>query len=284
MDALLIQFADPKLLFGTIVGLIIGVLAGVTGLPLGALRLPVVYSIVPTPHIAAGTNLGIDILTAVTASYRYWKGGFVNVSVLFFMGGSSCIGAFLGGYSSKFVSYKWLLIFIGLTYFCVGLDMLRGEVNERVGAGPLNEGQRSGGEDPVAWRKAKDCMARFKGNSEMLAALSGFVLGFVGGMAGLLMGSLRVPAMIKAMGLTPAAAAGTNMVISLFTAVSGFGGHLVHRNLDLPVLFTMGVASMIGAYVGAKLGVTLSPSTTKKLIGMAIVLMATALFINGIRL
>lgn len=283
MDALLIQFADLKLLFGAIVGLIIGVLAGVTGLPLGALRLPVVYSIVPTPHIAAGTNLGIDMLTAVTASYRYWKGGFVNISILIFMGGSSCIGAFLGGYSSKFVSYKWLLIFIGLMYFCVGLDMLRGAVNEKVGTGPLNEGQPSR-EGPSVPTAQPDCMTRVKENSEMLAALSGFVLGFVGGMAGLLMGSLRVPAMIKTMGLAPATAAGTNMVISLFTAISGFGGHIVHRNLDLSVLLTMGVASMIGAYVGAKLGVTLSPSTTKKLIGMAIVLMATALFINGIRL
>lgn len=283
MDAFLIQFADLKLLFGAIVGLIIGVLAGVTGLPLGALRLPVVYSIVPTPHIAAGTNLGIDMLTAVTASYRYWKGGFVNISILIFMGGSSCIGAFLGGYSSKFVSYKWLLIFIGLMYFCVGLDMLRGAVNEKVGTSPLNEGQagREGSSVPIS---QPDCMIRVKENSEMLAALSGFVLGFVGGMAGLLMGSLRVPAMIKAMGLAPSTAAGTNMVISLFTAISGFGGHIVHRNLDLSVLLTMGVASMAGAYVGAKLGVTLSPSTTKKLIGMAIVLMATALFINGIRL
>ena len=283
MDALLIQFADLKLLFGAIVGLIIGVLAGVTGLPLGALRLPVVYSIVPTPHIAAGTNLGIDTLTAVTASYWYWKGGFVNISILIFMGGSSCIGAFLGGYSSKFVSYKWLLIFIGLMYFCVGLDMLRGAVNEKVGTGPLNEGQPDR-EGPSVPTSQPDCMTRVKENSEVLAALSGFVLGFVGGMAGLLMGSLRVPAMINAMGLAPATAAGTNMAISLFTAISGFGGHIVHRNLDLSVFLTMGVASMAGAYVGAKLGVTLSPSTTKKLIGMAIVLMATALFISGIRL
>lgn len=283
MDATLIQFVDLKLLLGSIVGLMIGILAGITGLPLGALRLPVVYAIVPTPHIAAGTNLGIDTLTATTASHRYWKEGLVNISVIIFMGGFSCIGAFLGGYSSKYVSYKWLLTFIGLVYFCVGLDMLRGVSNRKSSACQSHE-EEPGEGDPVTRGAQRNCTARTKGKSEALAALSGFVLGFIGGMAGLLMGSLRVPTMIKAMGMAPATAAGTNMIISSFTAVSGFGGHLVHRNIDLSVLIVMGVASMIGSYVGAKLGVTLSPSTTRKLIGTAIILMAVVLFINGIRL
>lgn len=263
------------------VGLIIGVFAGVTGLPLGALRLPVVYAIVPTPHVAAGTNLGIDTLTAAAASYRYWKEGFVNISILVFMGGFSCIGAFLGGYSSKFVSYKWLLVFIGVVYFYVGLDMLRSAVNERPGTNPLNDEKSK---NPSAGRMQIDPAVGISRRGKVLAALSGFALGFVGSMAGLLMGSLRVPAMIRAIGLTPAVAAGTNMVISFFTAVSGFGGHLVHGNLDLSVLFIMGTASMTGSYMGVRLGVSLSPSTAKKLIGMAIVLMAAALFINGIRL
>lgn len=281
MDAILAYLPSLKFLFGAIVGLVIGTLAGITGMPLGALRLPAVYSIVPTPHIAAGTNLGIDTLTATTASYRYWKGGLINITILIFMGSFSCLGAFLGGYSSKFVSYKWLLIFIGLVYFCIGFNMLFGF------AGGRSEAEQTDGEgrdEREAGGGTGSYMYETERRGAAVSALWGFVLGFIGGMAGLLMGSLRVPTMIKVMRLAPAVAAGTNMAISSFMAISGFLGHLLHRNLDLSVLVTMGAASIVGSYTGSRLGVTLSPLTATRLIGAAIIMMAIVLFINGIRL
>ncbi|MFQ5956296.1 MAG: sulfite exporter TauE/SafE family protein [Candidatus Brocadiales bacterium] len=283
MDATLGLIFDLKLLFGAVVGLLIGILAGITGMPLGALRLPAVYSIVPTPHIAAGTNLGIDTLTAATVSYRYWKEGLVDITILLFMGGFSCVGSFLGGYLSKLVSYKWLLVFIGLIYFYVGLDMLLGANGDKSRTGRSRE-VKPKGERPGEGRGWQPYVQGMTNKGAVVAALWGLVLGFIGGMAGLLMGSLRVPTMIKVMGLAPAVAAGTNMVISSFMAISGFLGHLLNRNLDLSVLLTMGIASMIGSYTGSQLGVTLSPITARRLIGVAITMMATVLFISGVRM
>lgn len=277
MDAILACLPSLKFLFGAVVGLAIGTLAGMTGMPLGALRLPAVYAIVPTPHIAAGTNLGIDTLTATTASYRYWREGLINATILLFMGSLSCLGSFLGGYSSKFVSYKWLLIFIGLTYFSIGLNMLLGQAG-----GGTDNGEVQDEEEPARGTPPHTKGAERRG--AVMAALWGFILGFIGGMAGLLMGSLRVPTMIRIMGLTPAVAAGTNMAISSFMAAAGFLGHLIHRNLDLPVLLTMGAASIAGSYTGSRLGITLNPATATRLIGAAITMMAIVLFINGIRL
>ncbi|MEE9514523.1 MAG: sulfite exporter TauE/SafE family protein [Candidatus Brocadiales bacterium] len=287
-----IHIIDLKFAFEVAVGLIIGVFAGITGMPLGALRLPAIYSVVSTPQVAAGTNLGIDILTATTAAYRYWKANLVDITVLVYMGSFSCIGAFLGGYSSGFVSYKWLLLFIGVVYFYVGLDMLRSAASSG-GSWTGHSGQsgQSGKGQPGKERLGEGRGRGWKFRVEMtsrkgavIAALFGFILGFVGGMVGLLMGSLRVPAMIKVMGLAPATAAGTNMVISTFFAISGFSGHLMHKNLDLSVLLTVGTASVVGSYAGSHLGITLSPSTARRLIGIAIILMATILFMTGIRL
>ena len=281
-----IHIIDLKFAFEVAVGLIIGVFAGITGMPLGTLRLPAIYSVVSTPQIAAGTNLGIDILTVTTAAYRYWKANLVDITVLVYMGGFSCIGAFLGGYSSGFVSYKWLLLFIGVVYFCVGLDMLRSAASSG-GSWAGQSGKGQPGEEKPGEGRGRGWKFRVEMTSRkgaVIAALFGFILGFVGGMVGLLMGSLRVPAMIKVMGLAPAAAAGTNMVISSFFAISGFGGHLMHKNLDLSVLLTVGTASVVGSYAGSHLGITLSPSTARRLIGTAIILMATILFMTGIRL
>ncbi len=283
MDAALEHIFSLKFLFEITVGFAIGAFAGVAGMPLGPLRLPVLYLIVPTPQIAAGTNLGIDTLTATTAAYRYWRSHLVESSVFLFMGGFSCIGSFLGGYLSMFASYKGLLIFIGLVYFCVGLDMLfraAGGVSvmERLGWQEPDEDRPAAGRERGPGRRV---IGR---RNAVVTALWGFILGFIGGMVGILMGSLRVPTMIKVMGLTPAVAAGTNMSISSFMALSGFSGHLVHRNIDLSVLITMGAASIVGSYAGSHLGVSLDPLAMRRLIGVAIVLMAIALFVSGVRL
>jgi uncharacterized membrane protein YfcA len=259
------ELLSLKFLFSILAGAAIGLLAGLTGMPLGALRLPAVYVVVPTSHVAAGTNLGIDTLASFTGSYRYWKGGKVEPWIFLFMGSFSCVGSFLGGYFSRYLSHKWFLLVIGIVYLYTGLTMLWGTVRSVAtseGGGVMPEGRRWAG----------------------MAALWGFVLGFVGGMVGLLMGSLRVPAMIGAMGLPPALAAGTNMAISSVTAVSGFLGHCLQRNFDVKVLLVMGLASMAGAYLGSHLAVNLGPLTLKRIISMAIILMATTLILKSLRM
>ncbi|MCP4366482.1 MAG: sulfite exporter TauE/SafE family protein [Planctomycetes bacterium] len=283
VDAALEHVFNLKFLFEVVTGLAVGVFAGVAGMPLGPLRLPALYLIVPTPQIAAGTNLGIDALTATTAAYKYWRSHMVDGTVFIFMGGFSCIGSFLGGYFSRFASYKGLLIFIGLVYFLVGLDMFfRAAAGES--ATETSGDQRPGEDISTGEHKGGSGRPAIGLRNTVVASLWGFVLGFIGGMVGLLMGSLRVPTMIKLMGLTPTVTAGTNMSISSFMAFSGFSGHLMHGHLDLPVLITMGTASMIGSYVGSHLGISLNPVAMRRLIGVAIVLMAIALFINGVRL
>ncbi len=259
------EIISLKFLLSTLAGTVVGLLAGLTGMPLGALRLPAVYAVVPTSHVAAGTNLGIDTLSSIIGSYRYWKGGKVDVWIFLFMGSFSCIGSFLGGYFSRYLSHKWFLLVIGVVYLYTGLSMLWGTIwgiSIPSGEEVVPKGRK--------WAVA--------------AALWGFALGFIGGMVGLLMGSLRVPAMISGMGLPPALAAGTNMAISSFTALFGFTGHYLQRNFDLPVLALMGLASMAGAYLGSHLAVNLSPLALKRLISTAITLMATTLIVKSLKM
>ncbi|HHT9118940.1 MAG TPA: sulfite exporter TauE/SafE family protein [Candidatus Hypogeohydataceae bacterium YC41] len=252
-------------LFAVLAGLAIGILAGLTGMPLGALRLPAVYVMVPTSYVAAGTNLGIDTLASLTGSYRYWKGGKIEPWIFLFMGSFSCIGAFLGGYFSRCLPHKWFLLVIGIVYLYSGLSMLWVTISGV---------STSGGEESVPEGK------KWAGAS----ALWGFILGFIGGMVGLLMGSLRVPVMIRSMGLAPALAAGTNIAISSLTALSGFLGHCLQRNFDVTVLLIMGLASMAGAYLGSHLAINLSPLALKRLISSAIILMATTLILKSLRM
>jgi uncharacterized membrane protein YfcA len=49
----------------------------------------------------------------------------------------------------------------------------------------------------------------------------------VGGAVGLILGTLRLPALLEGIGMTAHRAVGTNLVVGFFLAVSGFAGHLV---------------------------------------------------------
>ncbi len=258
-------FSSPEFLFSSFVCIAIGVLAGVSGMPLGALRLPAVYLVVPTSHIAAGTNLAIDTLASMGASYRYWKVGKIEPRIFLFMSVFSCIGAFLGGYLSRFIPHDWFLLVIGIVYLYTGIKMFLGTMGTKC---VLSEIEVTSPGDRFAF----------------IAALWGFILGFVGGMVGLLMGSLRVPAMIRFMRLSPVLAAGTNMAISFCTALFGFTGHYIQKNYDVHVLVILGLASMLGAYLGSCLAINLRPLSLRRVIATSIILMATTLLLKSLTL
>ena len=57
----------------------------------------------------------------------------------------------------------------------------------------------------------------------MLAAL---LIGLLGGLIGLILGSLRMPALIRWLGQEPARAIGTNLVVGIAVGAAGLLGHL----------------------------------------------------------
>ncbi|HJS64300.1 MAG TPA: hypothetical protein VJ767_05525 [Nitrososphaeraceae archaeon] len=53
----------------------------------------------------------------------------------------------------------------------------------------------------------------------------GFIISFIGGMVGLVLGSIRLPVMIKILKTEPKIAVGTNMVTSAIMGTFEFIGH-----------------------------------------------------------
>ena len=92
------------------------------------------------------------------------------------------------------------------------------------------------------------------GRRELLinAAAVGFGVGVIGGIVGLILGSLRLPAMVRWVGIGPYEAVGTNAAVGAIVGVGGLLGHLP-SGVDWD-LFTVGAAAAIpGAYVGSHL-------------------------------
>ena len=68
------------------------------------------------------------------------------------------------------------------------------------------------------------------------AALSGLVIGVVGGVVGLILGSLRMPALLRWVGETPQKAVGTNVTVGVCVGVAGALAHLPNAAPDLDVV------------------------------------------------
>ena len=66
--------------------------------------------------------------------------------------------------------------------------------------------------------------------------MTGFVIGMLGGIVGLILGSLRMPALVKIVGEEPARAVGTNVTIGFLVGVAGVIGHLPSEPPDWGVL------------------------------------------------
>ncbi len=82
------------------------------------------------------------------------------------------------------------------------------------------------------------------------AAGFGLVIGAIGGAVGVILGTLRMPALVRSVGLDLRRAAGTNLVVGFFLGVAGFAAHAVGVGVDWQLL----AAGMLGAVPGSWLG------------------------------
>ena len=242
-------------------GLTLGLLGGMVGLVLGNLRLPVVFFLLDSAPEAAGTNIGISGLAALTGSWRHWKQRSIDWGMFWRMAPPSVAGGVVGGFFSERVPTSALLV----TFSCVILVGAISTLLQARGAGALS----NGGAREEAGRSPR---------RGLLSMAVGLAVGGLGGLVGLILGSLRLPAMLRLLRMDPRAAIGTNMALGLVTGASGVVGHLLGGGIDWVVLGLMGVSSATGSFYGARLTGLLSPRTLLRALGMILLVAAGAMF------
>jgi uncharacterized membrane protein YfcA len=226
---------------------------GAVGLVLGNIRLPLVLLVASSPAAGAGANIGISGLAAFAAAVTHIRAGRINWRLFAWMAPPSMAGALAGGVLSGAIPESALLAVIGVTLVLFGADLLR---------------RRPA---PSAPREADGLDLR-------AAAISGAVVGLLGGLVGLILGALRMPALLRWVGEVPARAVGTNMAVGFWVGVAGVVGHLP-AGVDWAVLGAGAAASLPGALLGARLTGRLSERRLLQAIGAMLVVagVATAL-------
>jgi uncharacterized membrane protein YfcA len=87
--------------------------------------------------------------------------------------------------------------------------------------------------------------------------------------------------LLGSVGLRPARAVGTNLVVGFFLGVAGFAGHAVRLEVEWAVLGVSVAAAIPGAWLGARLTGRLSERALKRAIGAALLAIAAALALEA---
>jgi len=198
---------------------------GIAGLVLGNLRLPVVLQFSSTASAGAGANVAISAASALTASIAHWRGGRIDWRLFWLMAPPSLLGGIAGGVLSGLLPQRLLLALIAIVVLYGALELVRR--------------RRPVPHEPTA-------------GGRWTAIAIAFAVGVLGGLVGLILGTLRLPAMVRWLGTTPKAAVGTNAATGVVVGVGGLIGHLA-GGIDWDLLAAGCAGAVPGAYLGAHL-------------------------------
>jgi len=163
--------------------------------------------------------------------------------VFWWMVPPSVVGAVIGGLVSGALPGTALLILIGILLLGFGVDLLRPR-------------------GPIRRREQLNIPA---------AVASGAVIGFLGGVVGLILGSLRMPALLRFVGEEPMRAVGTNLLVGVFVGAAGVVGHLP-GGIDWTAFAIGAAASVPGALLGARLTGRLDERQLLRAIGIVLLI------------
>jgi uncharacterized membrane protein YfcA len=245
----------------TIVSLAVGLLGGFVGLALGTMRLPAMLLMGMAAPTAGGTNILVSSISSIFGAIRHIREGRVNFRLVLIMGGPAFVGAFVGGFLGGKVSETILLTAAGLLVLWQGVELrMRGR----------------------AVAAADDFVTEYDGKRMLLGGGMGLGVGLLGGAVGLILGSIRLPALIRVLKMDPRIAAGTNLVIGFVMGSLGWIGHAIKGDVDYQLLLLMGAGAAVGSYFGAKLTGKVDLATLVGAMGYVLLAVGVILIWRGV--
>jgi uncharacterized membrane protein YfcA len=235
---------------------LVALAGGLVGLVLGNLRLPATLLVASNAAAGTGANLVASAVAAATASIAHLRARRVDWRLFAWMAPPSIAGALLGGYVSGVLPKRVLLAVISLVLFHAAYELFV---------------------RPPA--PAADESGRF---AKGTAVATGAVVGFLGGVVGLILGSLRMPAMLRYLRVPARRAAATNVTVGFCVGIAGAVGHLPSEAPDWTVAAVGAGASIPGALLGSRLTGRLSEPQLMRAIAWILLVVAVSTAVQAV--
>jgi uncharacterized membrane protein YfcA len=207
-----------------------------------------------SPAAGAGANIGVSAVAALTAAGTHIRAGRIDWRIFLWMAPPSVVAAAAGGLLSGEVPGDVLLGVIGVTLLAFGIDLLR----------PRRHGVR----EPASPNPAA-------------VVTTGAVIGLLGGFVGLILGSLRIGALLRFVGGDTFRAVGTNVAVGFCLGVAGVLGHL-SGGVDWTLLAVGSAASVPGALLGARLTGRLDEHQLLRAVGVVLRVAGSAMLVQAL--
>jgi uncharacterized membrane protein YfcA len=230
-----------------------GALGAAVGLVLGTLRLPLILLLSGDAPSAAGTNVAISAASAGSGSVAHAREGRVDWRVAAWMVPPTVAGAIMGALFGDSAPERLLYGLIAAVLLWNGADLLLRPFRSRPRPRP-----RLGA-----------------------AVLTGFGVGLLGGAVGVILGTLRLPALLAVVGMTAHRAVGTNLVVGFVLGVAAFTAYAAQLEVEWGLLAAGLAGALPGGWLGARLTGLLSEQLLRRVIGIALLAVGIAFAVEA---
>lgn len=267
---------DPVVI--AVMGAAVGFLSGMFGVSGGFLMTPLLIFFGIPPSIAVGTETAQIVASSVSGLNAHLRRAAVDFQMGWLLVGGGVVGSAIGvflfrelreaGVAETFVSVAYV-VFLGLIGSLMLTESLRSIFREpRAGA-------RRRRRRRTAWMAALPAPMRFRRSQLYISPIPPIILGFVIGLLGALLGVgggfIMVPAMIYILQMPTNVVVGTSLFqITLVTAVTTVLHAAANQTVDIVLAMLLIVGGVIGAQLGARVGVLLKAEQLRALLALVV--------------
>ncbi|GEN53284.1 sulfite exporter TauE/SafE family protein [Halobacillus faecis] len=220
-----------------LIGFIGSYISGMLGIGGSIIKYPMLLYIPPlvgftafTAHEVSGISAVQVFFATIGGVWAYRKGGFLNKTLIIYMGVSILIGSFIGGYGSRFMAEDGINIVYGVLALIATVMMF--VPKKGIDDKPLDE---------VTFNKP-------------LAAILALIVGVGAGIVGAAGAFLLVPIMLVVLKIPTRMTIASSLAITLISSIGATVGKVTTGQVEYFPAAIMVVASLIAAPLGAMAG------------------------------
>ncbi|TQR34229.1 sulfite exporter TauE/SafE family protein [Lysinibacillus sphaericus] len=246
-----------------LIGFVGSFVSGMLGIGGAIIKYPMLLYIPPLLGFAAFSAHEVSGISAVEVFFAsaagvwtYRKSGYLNKSLMIYMGGAVLTGSFIGSFGSKFLSEDGVNIVYGVLALIAAVMMFipKKQIDDK----PLDE---------VTFNK-------------LIAVVLAFIVGTGSGIVGAAGGFLLVPIMLVVLGIPTRMTIATSLAITLISSIGGTIGKLMTGQVNYYPAFIMIIASLVAAPLGAKAGKKLNTKILQAMLAVLILASAIKIWVD----
>jgi uncharacterized membrane protein YfcA len=240
-----------------LIGFIGSFISGMVGIGGSIIKYPMLLYLPPLFGLAAFSAHEVSGISAVQVFFAtiggvwaYRKGGYLNKSLILYMGASILIGSFVGGYGSKLMSEGAMNVVYGVLAALAAIMMF--VPKKGIDDIPL---------DQVTFNK-------------WLAAVLAFLIGIGSGIVGAAGAFLLVPVMLVVLKIPTRMTIATSLAVTFISSIGSTFGKIATGQVDYIPALIMVIASLLASPLGAKAGQKMNTKVLQVI--LAVLILATA--------